>query len=115
MTKPKKWYLEELNGKVILKDLNGPIRKPNAAQSLGGILCVRVTPDEYLGKYTVNEVLMVSIIIIVKYFGGLGNTAVNAHLQCKICLATICTDSWLYLIDLRHTLVLVIISYSVRV
>ena len=36
-------------------DLNGPIRKPNAAQSLGGILCVRVTPDEYFGKYTVNE------------------------------------------------------------
>jgi hypothetical protein len=70
MTKPKKWYLEESNGKVILKDLNGPIRKPNAAQSLGTILCVKSTPDEYLGKYTVNDVLMVSVTINTLGGGG---------------------------------------------
>ena len=38
MTKPKKWYLEESSGKVILKDLSGPIKKPNASNTLGGIL-----------------------------------------------------------------------------
>ena len=66
MTKPKKWYLEESNGMVILKDLNGPIKKPNAAHSLGGILGVRIPPDhdEYLGKYTEKEALMVSICLL---------------------------------------------------
>ena len=64
MTKPKKWYLEESNGMVILKDLNGPIKKPNAAKSLGGILSVKTPPDEYLGKYTEKEALMVSVYFL---------------------------------------------------
>ena len=64
MTKPNKWYLEEANGMVILKDLNGPVKKPNAANSLGGILSVRTPPDEYLEKYTEKEALMVSICLL---------------------------------------------------
>ena len=60
MTKPKKWYLDESSGKVILKDLNGPIKKPNASNTLGGIHCVKTPPDEYLGNHTANEAILVS-------------------------------------------------------
>jgi hypothetical protein len=57
MTKPKKWYLEESSGKLVLKDLNCPIKQPNAANTLGS---VKTPPEEYLGKNTANEAILVS-------------------------------------------------------
>ena len=49
---------------VILKDLNSPIKKPNALNTLGGILSVRTPPAEYMGKFTEKEALMVSMCLL---------------------------------------------------
>ena len=42
MTRPKKWFLVEDNDKsVVIKNTDGLIKKPNAAQPLGKVITVR--------------------------------------------------------------------------
>jgi len=40
MTRPKKWFLSESSDSIILKNADGPIKKPNATQPMGRILSV---------------------------------------------------------------------------
>lgn len=60
MTKPKKWHLKELSGEVTLSHHNGPIKKPNAGESLGPILNVSLPKKEKRGSLSDDEALLVS-------------------------------------------------------
>ncbi len=61
MTKPKKWFLEKdpEDEKVVLMSSSGPLKKPNATQSLGAIRSISVPSDSTCGKYGANEAVMV--------------------------------------------------------
>ena len=63
MTKPKKWHLEEERGEVSLHYPAGPIRKPNAVDSLGAVVSVSLPKRERRGSYSEEEALLVSSII----------------------------------------------------
>ena len=65
---PKKWFLERDEGAsgvstVIIKNSEGPLRKPNATKPLGNILSVTVPTKDQAGKYTVEEALVVSFCV----------------------------------------------------
>ena len=65
MTRPKKWHLD-VSGEdagIILKNTNGPLKKPNATCALGEILKVTVATGESKGKLTEDEALLVSIYL----------------------------------------------------
>ena len=62
MTKPKKWFMvKNADSSIVLSDHKGPLRKPNASNSLGAIRAVAVPNAVECGKlYKENEAIMVS-------------------------------------------------------
>ena len=46
MTRPKKWFLEENLAGIIIKNAEGPLKKPNASHPLGNISSVSEAPGK---------------------------------------------------------------------
>ena len=61
MTRPKKWHLHKQDNEVILRYSTGPIKKPNATESLGAIKKVYIPPKESIGKLSERDAILVSI------------------------------------------------------
>ena len=63
MTKPKRWFINKEHQGIVLMNADGPLKKPNASQSLGYIATVTAaTADdvENAGKRSDYEVIIVS-------------------------------------------------------
>ena len=61
MTKPKKWHLKQDNTEVFLNCSSGPLKKPNANETLGAIIKVTLPSSEVSGKIPQDEALLVSL------------------------------------------------------
>ena len=69
MTKPKKWYLESFENKVVIKESDGEcIRKPNAKQPLGKVVKALVSDGDMLQQLPPSKAILVSFLSTMEQF-----------------------------------------------